>query len=203
MRLLALERELAEARSEIERLRTLLARLTQALRRARHDPLTGLADRGRADRWLARAVAWGLARRRPLALVMLDLDRFKQVNDTQGHLAGDALLRRTADVLRRWSDACARAGGGRPRVARFGGDEFLALLPGVDPVQAERLAEGLRAELARVLAPESAASLGLARLQPGDTPASVLGRADAALVRAKRCGRNRVATDDGPALPPG
>jgi diguanylate cyclase (GGDEF)-like protein len=114
---------------------------------------------------------------------MVDLDQFKKVNDSLGHLEGDRRLQAAASVLK-----------GLPPpslAARFGGDEFLVLWPGSDQKAALEAAEALRLKLHLALEGGSA-SLGLSWLRDDDEPSSLIIRADAALVRAKRQGRNRV-----------
>lgn len=157
---------------------------------AHHDPLTGLPNR----RWFEGVLREHLAatgRNAPCGvLLMLDLDRFKDVNDTLGHAAGDALLVTTADVLRRHlrhTDA----------VARLGGDEFAVLLTDTDLAGAERAAQGLvdavRAHTA-MLAPvcrRVTLSVGGVAMVPGGEAVALLQAADAALYEAKRCGRDR------------
>lgn len=168
------------------RLRQRLDRAMRALRRiARRDPLTGLANRGQADRWLRRERIRATATGRPLACVMVDLDRFKAINDTLGHLEGDRLLRHAAGILRSHAKPNGRA-------ARFGGDEFLLLWPGREEADARSTAEALVRGLTSALGPASGASAGLAMLRPGEPPERLLARADAALVRAKQAGRGRV-----------
>jgi diguanylate cyclase (GGDEF)-like protein len=167
-----------------------IARLREALARARRrlgtDPLTGLADRRRADRALRRAIAGAGRTGEPLACLMVDLDRFKRVNDERGHPTGDRALRIVARGLARDN--------GRPAcVARYGGDEFLAILPGVPLAQAAALAEQLRDTLTgRLAALGTGISVGLAAWRSGESPAALLARADAALRRAKQLGRDRV-----------
>jgi diguanylate cyclase (GGDEF)-like protein len=171
---------------EVRRLRRELSRTIRALRRqARTDPLTGLANRGQLDRWLRQET--GRAERRGVALacLMLDLDRFKEVNDTRGHLEGDRLLGLAARSL-------AEAVGPGGRVARFGGDEFVVLLSAADPDEARAEAERLRSFVSERLAPASGACVGVACHRPGEPPQVLLSRADAALVRAKSGGRDRV-----------
>jgi two-component system cell cycle response regulator len=146
------------------------------------DPLTGLAHRGQADRWLAEESLKAAAQERPLACLMLDLDHFKPVNDTEGHLAGDRRLRETAETLLRELPPSARS-------ARFGGDEFVILLPGATLGEATARAEILRQAL-RTRGIE--ASLGVACLKATESGEAMLGRADSALVRAKQRGRGRV-----------
>ena len=173
--------------------------LERSRRRARRlagtDVLTGLANRRLG---LRRLVAWaGSARQRgaPLACLMVDLDEFKAVNDTYGHPIGDRVLRAAARAL-------AEGLRGTDLIARYGGDEFLIVLPGTTAADAAAVAERLRARLVgRLLAPLGSplsASLGIAALRPGESARSLLARADAALLRAKREGGSRVAVDPPP-----
>jgi diguanylate cyclase (GGDEF)-like protein len=158
---------------------------------AHRDSLTRLLNRRAFDEALAEAFARRHRLGERFALVMLDLDHFKRVNDTHGHAAGD-------DVLRAASQAIAS--GVRPfdRVFRIGGEEFAAILGGVDSVGARTAAERLRASVAaRPVAFEGAAilttvSIGIAMGETASDPATLLQTADAALYRAKAEGRNRV-----------
>ena len=160
---------------------------------ARTDLLTGLANRRQAERWLTEGVAEAERRGAPLACLMVDIDRFKTVNDTLGHPIGDRVLIEAARVL-------AEGVRGSDRAARYGGDEFLILLPETSGLDAARVAERLRVQFAghRIEPLEHAlsASIGVASLRPGETPAELLARADAALVRAKRNGRDRIEVDE-------
>ncbi len=158
-------------------------------RRGRVDPLTGLGDRGRADHWLGQAVSRAIRTGEPLACLMVDLDTFKAVNDSLGHLEGDRRLKSAAKVLAAlWPPGLA---------ARFGGDEFLVLWPGLDTREAIEAAEGLRLALNTALT-NGTASIGLACVREGDEPDSLLARADSALVRReatrKKPGGVRVVT---------
>ncbi|HTN52482.1 MAG TPA: diguanylate cyclase [Anaeromyxobacter sp.] len=159
---------------------------------ARRDPLTGLANR----RALAEALSRELARARragtALAVAVLDVDRFKQVNDAHGHPAGDAVL---AAVAARAS-AALREG---DLLGRLGGEEFLALLPGADLAAALAAGERLRKAVAAAPVQAGAAgiavtvSVGCAALGRDEDGAALLARADARLYEAKRAGRDRVA----------
>mgnify|MGYP002778417291 FL=1 len=162
--------------------------LGEVAAQARTDPLTGLMNRLA----LAEAAAPALARARrsgsPLSLVLLDIDRFKQVNDVHGHAAGDAVLVGIAALLRgrlRAGDSCAR----------LGGEEFLLLLPDTGEAQALQVAESLRVQVA---ASDVAgvggctASFGVSTGRGGADFDTLLREADRAMYAAKAAGRNRV-----------
>ena len=165
--------------------------LAELARVARQDPLTGLPNRRALDEELGRAVARAARAGTPLSAVVLDVDRFKQVNDAHGHAAGDLVL---AAVAAR-AAAALRAG---DLVARTGGEEFAVLLPGADLARAAEVAERIRGAVAGepVSGPGWAlsvtVSLGCAELGPGDDGRALLARADARLYEAKRSGRNCV-----------
>ncbi|MEO7262946.1 MAG: sensor domain-containing diguanylate cyclase [Jatrophihabitantaceae bacterium] len=165
---------------------------------AAYDGLTALANRRSAYDSLAAMIARARRTRTPLAVVMFDLDRFKQVNDSFGHAAGDEVLRSVASVLRdtvRDTDICARVGG----------EEFVVLLPDASlrdaGLVAERLRARLRAHDIAAIGSSVTASFGVAELQPADATAeNLLHRADQAMYRAKALGRDQVA--DRPGGPP-
>ena len=157
---------------------------------AHHDSLTGLANRAAFEELLARETA--LSGQAPFCALFIDLDKFKQVNDSGGHAAGDALLREVAQqlvaVVRR-SDT----------VARLGGDEFAVMLSGCPLPRAQSLAEKLRATVANYrlewqgVSHSVGASIGLVHVHGNyATPAAVLKAADEACYAAKRSGRDRV-----------
>ncbi|MDN3919350.1 GGDEF domain-containing protein [Roseateles violae] len=160
-------------------------------RLTRQDPLTDVLNHGA----LCAAIELEHARRqrgKPYALVMIDMDRFKQLNDTLGHAAGDAALLRLIEVLR----PCVRE---IDRLGRLGGEEFCALLPLTDLAGAGVVAERMRASLEGCEFDWDGerwpltASFGVAEARPDDASAdAVLARADAAMYRAKELGRNRV-----------
>src|SRR5215470_4705833 len=171
-----------------------VARLIQQLHwRARHDGLTGLLNR----RAMQEAIDEQLRRSRRVddifAVVMLDIDHFKSINDRHGHAAGDQALKHIATLLQ----AAVRA---FDRVGRFGGEEFIVLLPGMDLAAAADTAEMLRAHLAAHPVPRDgepplplSASFGVAQWEgPSEEASRLLLRADHALYRAKRAGRNQV-----------
>ncbi|MBB3190943.1 diguanylate cyclase [Halomonas cerina] len=159
---------------------------------AEHDPLTGLLNRRGFERRLEEAlVAWQKAGT-PAALLLLDLDHFKPINDQGGHALGDEMLQRIAETLTREvriSDY----------VARQGGDEFAVLLPGCSAPQALAIAEALREAVAAIGVSHAGReyrvtlSVGVTSLMAGDRQSDeVIARADAASYQAKRSGRNAV-----------
>ena len=172
---------------DITQARAQREQLTQA---AHHDVLTGLTNCRAFEALLAKAVA--ASEQTPFSALFMDLDRFKLVNDTAGHAAGDALLKGLAQRL----EASVRQS---DTVARLGGDEFAVLLPRCPAPQAMRVAEKLRAAVeAAVLQWEGAeytvgASIGMVHVDGRyPTAADVLRAADAACYAAKRAGRNQV-----------
>jgi diguanylate cyclase (GGDEF)-like protein/PAS domain S-box-containing protein len=171
----------------------LQAAKTAAEEAATHDPLTGLWNHNRIIEILIEEMARSERQDQPLSLAMLDLDHFKQINDTYGHVVGDEVLR---DLARRLEKAIRVY----DAVGRFGGEEFMVVLPGTDRTTAEHAAERIRADVAAepVLTSAGAlritASLGVvtrAGERVGDATA-LLVAADTALYEAKENGRNRV-----------
>jgi diguanylate cyclase (GGDEF)-like protein len=153
------------------------------------DPLTGLANRRRLSEGIDAAVAKS-AVNAPLSVLAIDIDHFKSYNDEFGHLAGDEVLRTIAATLR----ANTRSG---DLVARFGGEEFIVLLPCVDSRVAVEIAEALRAAIASQNWPHRlvTASFGVATASNSNETADIsglLGAADRALYHSKETGRNRV-----------
>jgi diguanylate cyclase (GGDEF)-like protein len=167
---------------------------------ARLDPLTQLPNRQAFQEQLTAELSRARRFRRPLSVLVLDCDGFKSLNDQHGHTAGDAALRKVADTLRssvREYDI----------VARYGGDEFVLVLPEADVADAETVAERLQATFTHAIGksyPGLTASLGVAvfRESPPEA-AECFERADAAMYRAKRAGKNRTEFDIWePAAPP-
>lgn len=154
------------------------------------DPLTGLGNRARLQITLEDAILQGGRSGTPMTLIALDLDNFKDINDTLGHDAGDRILSRMGELLRQRIRRTDRA-------FRLGGEEFLALLYGTDARNAVHLAEELRDVIASLpLLPDRAVtvSIGVAALEQGEDWAGWIKRADENLYRAKSAGRNRVMT---------
>ena len=164
--------------------------------RAETDALTGLANHGAFQRDLARYVeeaAGGRAADRRLAVLMMDLDRFKGYNDRNGHPAGDALLHRAATTIY----GAARSD---DRVYRYGGDEFAIILPRTGVTEAARVAQRIRRAVARLTSADPSPvtiTVGVAGL-PGDAQdrAGLIAAADTALYYGKRAGEDRVVRAD-------
>ena len=173
----------------------------------RLDSLTGLHNRRAFEEMIQREVQIAARDNTPLTLLMMDLDHFKQLNDTWGHALGDRALRTFGGVL-------LTVTGTRDAVARLGGEEFAILIPGRSPRSAVSLAERLRATVEGLRLSEGeelvrfTVSVGLSSLQPGETSFEpMIRRADRALYKVKRSGRNRVLLADGeisavPSIPP-
>jgi diguanylate cyclase (GGDEF)-like protein len=152
------------------------------------DSLTGLANRRALDERLEAAVAAAVRDGHDLSLVLCDMDNLKQINDTEGHQAGDDALVRVAEALR----AAAHGRASDAMVGRIGGDEFCILLPGMDAPRARSLTEEAMIELAAG-APRLTLSCGIASVGGGARrPADLVRAADAAQYTAKRTGRRRV-----------
>ncbi len=184
------ERKLAEA--EVQKLQGELRE--QAVR----DPLTGLYNRRYLDETMGREMIRAERYGQSIGIVMCDIDHFKVVNDTYGHLVGDEVLRMFAGLLKKNSR-------GSDIVCRFGGEEFLLLLPDMPPDVAYQRAEHLRASLAALQIGKEVirvtASFGVAAFPGnGKTMDSLIGAADAAMYQAKEAGRNRVAVSSARAV---
>ncbi|MFY2764022.1 diguanylate cyclase [Arenimonas sp. MALMAid1274] len=176
-----LEGRIAERTRELEEVNRKLAELVT------EDALTGVANRRALENGLRREWHRCLDQRRPLSVLMIDVDNFKAYNDEHGHLEGDVQLRGIAQRLTAQHDPQ------RELLARYGGEEFALLLPGVHQDEALRRAEALRAAIAGSDAGMTV-SIGVAGFVPDvqTEPDALLRRADAALYAAKRAGRNRV-----------
>jgi diguanylate cyclase (GGDEF)-like protein len=161
-------------------------------RMAQTDGLTGLLNRRAFEEILAREMVRSNQIGKSVAVLLVDIDRFKQVNDRWGHQAGDEVIRRVGDSLRK----CMRPS---DALSRFGGEEFTILLRDVNPEQSGEIAGRLRAEIAGLTdlpgEVRLTVSIGVAASLPFDIPHELLRRCDEALYRSKRGGRNLVTVD--------
>ncbi|HQU78095.1 MAG TPA: GGDEF domain-containing protein [Azonexus sp.] len=177
----ALQKALAEAEEKVSRLH----------HKTSTDQLTGLTSFSSLMEQLEQQVRKAEERRQPLCVLMADLDYFKNVNDTYGHLVGDMVLRHTAKRIRAAVRDFDIAG-------RFGGEEFTVILKNTDISLAQVVAERIRDEIGSTPMHVKGAnisitiSLGGAMMRQGETKEALLGRADTALYEAKQAGRNRV-----------
>ncbi len=162
---------------------------------AAYDPLTQLVNRRRIGQLAEQAISQSRRQQYPLSVILADIDHFKGINDRYGHPIGDAALRHVSDLIRtiaRESDSCCR----------WGGEEFLLLLPHTNLLGAVHVAERIREVVAAspLQAPEvelyMQLTLGVAMLMPGEGLADLVKRADAALYEGKRAGRDRVVKSD-------
>jgi diguanylate cyclase len=187
-----LKGKLEQSHSQIESLRS---NLSEAEAIGMRDPLTSVGNRRCFDATLSKEISDSLEMNLPLSLVMGDIDNFKKVNDTHGHLVGD-------DILKVFARLLSENVKGKDTVARFGGEEFALILPETKLESAASLAERIRGNfegknLANSKTGEKlgtlTASFGVSQLRDGDSPELLIQRADAKLYEAKCDGRNRVA----------
>jgi len=163
---------------------------------ARTDTKTGLLNAVTWEREAAAELSALRRRGQPAAVLLVDIDHFKHVNDTHGHLAGDDVLRRVADVLR------AQLRNQKDLICRFGGEEFAVFLPGLDALEAPAAAERLRRGVAELVTPvggtlvQITVSVGVSVADPVATPDAtvpeLLAGADLGLYQAKGAGRDQV-----------
>jgi diguanylate cyclase (GGDEF)-like protein len=183
-RLLAAPAALALARARLD------ATLVDATRAATVDPLTGLFNRRYFESRLEAELGRARRQNQDLALLMVDIDDFKRINDTYGHLRGDRVLKDVADLIRsgiRIFDVCAR----------FGGEEFAIIMPGANVRTATQVAErirGLLAERSQRDAVRLTISIGIGLIGDGFTAEDLIASADRALIAAKKAGKNVVHT---------
>ncbi len=192
-----LEARLTASKQEINQLQENLETVrTESLT----DPLTGLSNRKFFDDALAQSIEDSIERSEPLALLMTDVDHFKNFNDTWGHLTGDQVLRLVAMSVKQNVK-------GQDIAARYGGEEFAVILPNTVLRSAITVADHIRrAVMSKELMKRSTGqnlgrvtiSIGVATVRNYDTPQSLIARADACLYAAKRNGRNRVICETDP-----
>jgi diguanylate cyclase len=192
-----LQARLSASKQEIDQLQV---NLDVARTESLTDPLTGLANRKSFDDNLVRAIDEARTGNEHLSLLMTDIDHFKKFNDTFGHVTGDQVLRLVAMSVRQNIK-------GQDIAARYGGEEFAVILPNTVLRSAITVADHIRrAVMAKDLMKRSTGenlgrvtiSIGVATLHPGDTPQSLIERADGCLYTAKRNGRNRVISEADP-----
>jgi diguanylate cyclase len=185
------EEKLRVSSEEITQLRD---NLTEARKQADTDPLTGLPNRGSMDRRLKDAIEAARANKTPLSIAICDIDKFKLVNDTHGHLVGDEVIKFVASSL-------AKKDSDRLFVARFGGEEFVLLFDGIDPIAAANELNEVRQRVGNLELKITSTgaklgkitfSAGIADLEGRANGSAILKAADTALYRAKNDGRNRV-----------
>ena len=192
---------LGETLSTIQRLATFVTETTKELAEtqkqlsfaASHDSLSGLFNRGAMEKYLAQCIKNNAEIGMPLSAIMIDLDHFKTINDTYGHSIGDAVIRTLADLMKKHT-------AGRGYAGRWGGDEFLIILPGFTLETAEMLSIHMKDALlhAHVLPDDSpvSASFGVTIARPGELEQSFYKRVDNALYTSKENGKNRITIFD-------
>lgn len=189
---LASAHEIASLNERLEQERHALAQANAHLEKlASTDSLTGAMNRYRIEHQVQMALANAERYDRGFCLLLFDIDRFKQVNDDYGHEEGDRILKTMVRVL----ESGLREG---DELGRWGGEEFLVLVPAAADTEAMAFAERLRAQVEDTefgLSAPITISIGVARWRPGDSIKSLVVRADRAMYRAKECGRNRVCFD--------
>jgi len=165
------------------------------------DPLTGLGNRRAYDSIVPVELERCQRRGRTASLLVVDIDHFKQINDAHGHGFGDSVIRMLGATI-------ANSVRSTDQAFRYGGEEFVVLLPGLDSVMGQEVAERIMREFTNCspTAPDGtrpffSVSIGLAQLNPGDDPSALFGRADAAMYRAKQEGRCRTVVADAPRSP--
>lgn len=158
---------------------------------ASHDSLTGLLNRRAGEIELDVVLIQAQEKDSPFSVLMLDIDDFKVVNDTHGHPRGDEVIKELAEILMEQTRKT-------DKVIRWGGEEFIVILPFCDDDKALEIAENIRSAMASIEFAEIGRvtlSIGVTESLPEDTPASILERVDQRLYAAKDAGKNRVTND--------
>ncbi len=191
----SLQEELAKTNEDLSNLRTEFRRVRQE---SMIDPLTGIQNRRAFDTSLAAACEYAKIDNGALCLLLVDIDHFKKVNDTYGHVVGDAVLKQVASGIN-------DVGRGGDVLARYGGEEFVLLLPNTPMEGAERVADNICNQVRNQKMDSGhvgknvgrvTVSVGVARFYSNETVEQFVVRADTALYRAKESGRNRVCTSE-------
>ncbi|HNS76051.1 GGDEF domain-containing protein [Mesotoga prima] len=181
--LASLTRELARKNKELQAANKEIERLMNC------DPLTGLSNRREFMNKLDKEIESLCSTCKPLSIIMADIDDFKEVNDTRGHPEGDRVLQLFAEILNEIISP-------RRTTVRYGGEEFIVMLPETTSEEATEIAEQVRKnfeeETEKKLGFTVTASFGVATFKPSDTKSSILKRVDDALYSAKSGGKNRV-----------
>lgn len=198
----SIRKEVADQRSrkevDVEAMKAEIQRLNfdlrQAIDKSLTDPLTGVANREALDSFLTKLIDRGVLEDTQFAVLIWDIDNFKKLNDTYGHKAGDA-------VLKALSKQCVKMTRNTDMVARYGGEEFVIVLNGVTRNLALKRGRQIVRSIAgidllltisgQVNRVRATVSMGVAQYRPGDTKDTIVERADQALYRAKRGGKNR------------
>ncbi|VAW73018.1 diguanylate cyclase/phosphodiesterase (GGDEF & EAL domains) with PAS/PAC sensor(s) [hydrothermal vent metagenome] len=168
-----------------------------ALQLAQKDPLTGISNRSALDEMMQRELSHARRQGSSCAMIILDIDHFKKINDKYGHITGDCALKNVASMM----DSCKRDG---DLLFRYGGEEFVILMRDTDEDGALLLAERIRHHIENTTCHCSGAelamtvSIGISVLQDDDSPISLFTRADQALYNAKHNGRNQVCMAEEP-----
>lgn len=189
--------ELATMLTELNVTQGIIEKKNRALEElAIADPLTGILNRRAFLQQYERCYEQALRKETPISVMMIDIDHFKQVNDTHGHTVGDIAIRRVAEVLQRQAREFDVVG-------RYGGEEFIVALPDAAPELASTIAEGYRREIANLAGSEDlpleriSVSIGLADASKAEgDPMLMIDQADRALYQAKQTGRDRVCIYD-------
>jgi diguanylate cyclase len=186
-----MKQQIQESRQEVATLRDRLEKVTEE---ALTDPLTGLANRKGLSKAVEAAVAPEEKLKSYPSLLMIDIDHFKKINDTYGHLLGDKVIKVVGETLKRQIK-------GKDTAARYGGEEFCVLLPDTGIKDATKVADNIRltienTKIKRVSDQQEIGkvtiSIGVAYYQPEEPMADFFERADSALYQSKNEGRNRV-----------
>jgi diguanylate cyclase len=179
-------------------IKALQKELEEVRRQATRDSLTGLANRATFTEALEAAIAQLADEDNELCVVLFDIDHFKRINDTYGHLVGDKVIRFVAELLRKNIK-------GKDTACRFGGEEFALLLPETPLLGGRQVADNIRKALAesnlvrtgtREPLGRITISAGVARCRGGEDCTTLIDRADQALYRSKHDGRNRVTVEN-------